>query len=99
MDDVLRNFFNQENNLSKNEKKEFYEVVEKTLDYLEIYDLEHKTIRLQVFKDLYFNNKDLPLYSIASKHNLDVKSLYHYRKNFNYIVKKLLYHKKYPKNR
>jgi len=87
MDDILEKFFHREIYLSDCEVDSFNNVIKITLAYLEIYDVEHETIRSEVFKDLYSNKRKLPLYVIANKHNLDIKSLYNYRKNFNFLVK------------
>lgn len=99
MDDILERFLRQQKCLSEHERDTFNNVIKKTIEYLEIYDMEHETIRTQIFKDLYKNKQELPMYVIANKNNLDIKSLYNYRKNFNYLVSKLLYHENSKDNR
>lgn len=90
MDDILGKYVKYREIFDENEQSKFEDIIFKIKKYLMIYDLDFNTNSCQVFEDLYINNLKLHLCTISSKHNLDIKSLYNYRKRFNLLAEKII---------
>lgn len=91
MNDILGEYYKKKEKFNHNKSIEFEYIISRIKEYLLIYDIDFNTHCLQLFDDLYSNKSIDNLYKIASKNNLDIKSLYNYRKRFNQIAEKLLH--------
>ena len=91
LSDILDYYIRKNNTLNKIKNEVIEEVINKILNYLELHDIEYNTYRVKVFTCLYLNPKKSPYYVIANDNNLDIKSLYNYRKRFNELADKIYF--------